>query len=57
MICALTLLPNVSSSAGLDDVRSVPTAVPEASTTVSPGLLLILGVGGVLTARNKRIKA
>lgn len=31
-----------------------PAAVPEASTTVSLGLLLMLGVGGVLVARRKR---
>ena len=31
-----------------------PAAVPEASTTVSFGLLLMLGLGGVVLARRKR---
>ena len=43
--------------AGLDDVRFVPAAVPEASTTVSFGLLLALGLGGVLVARKRIVKA
>ena len=35
------------------DVASTPAAVPEASTTVSFGLLLALGLGGVLIAKKK----
>lgn len=34
-----------------------PAAVPEASTTVSLGLLLVLGLGGVVLARKKRVNA
>ena len=36
----------------------IPPAVPEASTTVSFGLLLALGMGGwVLVARRKKVRA
>ncbi len=43
--------------AGLDDVRFVPAAVPEASTTVSLGLLLMLGLGGMAVAAKRRKSA
>ena len=33
---------------------TTPAAVPEASTTVSLGLLLVLGMGGAVVARKKR---
>ncbi len=45
------------SSGGLNELQvfGTPAApVPEASTTVSFGLLLMLGLGGVLLARKKR---
>ncbi len=35
-------------------VTSIPAAVPEASTTISFGLLLALGLGGVAVARKRR---
>ena len=44
------------SSEGADGgqvLRFTPAAVPEASTTVSLGLLLVLGLGGLMTARKK----
>lgn len=34
-----------------------PAAVPEASTTVSLGLLLALGLGGIVAARRKTVQA
>ena len=42
---------------GLDNVSVTPAAVPEASTTISFGLLLALGLGGVVLARKKRAVA
>ena len=42
---------------GLDDVSVTPGAVPEASTTVSFGLLLALGMGGIVIASKKKTKA
>ncbi len=44
----------------LDDISVVdvtPPAVPEASTTVSFGLLLALGLGGLVAAKRKKAKA
>ena len=38
-------------------ITSLPAAVPEASTTVSLGLLLMLGLGGILVARKKAARA
>lgn len=38
-------------------VATIPAAVPEASTTVSLGLLLMLGLGGMLIARKQRVNA
>ena len=43
---------------GVDDVGYAPTPVPEASTTVSLGLLLTLGIGGlVIAARRKWVSS
>lgn len=65
----LTFAENHNSVAGdyLDNVslvqnaplviQSSPAAVPEASTTVSLGLLLTLGLGGLAVARKKRVVA
>ena len=39
---------------GIDDVRFVPAPVPEASTTVSFGLLLALGLGGAVVAAKRK---
>ncbi len=39
------------------DIAPVPAAVPEASTNISLGLLLMLGLGGVVIARRKRTAA
>ena len=41
----------------LDDISVVPAAVPEASTTVSLGLLLMLGMGGLALAAKKKAGA
>ena len=41
----------------LNETAAVPAAVPEASTTVSLGLLLALGLGGFAVARKRRIAA
>ena len=41
----------------LKETAAVPAAVPEASTTVSLGLLLALGLGGFAIARKRRIAA
>ncbi len=50
--------PNLSDFIGVDDVRFSPApAVPEASTTVSFGLLLALGLGGVVVARRRKASA
>jgi len=38
-------------------VAAVPQAVPEASTTVSLGLLLMLGAGGMVLARRRSVTA
>lgn len=49
-------LMNLGSSAGTTvniDATPVPAAVPEASTTVSLGLLLILGLGASAIARRR----
>lgn len=47
------------ASGGLNELQvfGTPAAVPEASTTVSFGLLLALGLGGVTIARKKRLAA
>ncbi len=42
------------NTAFIDSVGVSPAAVPEASTTVSLGLLLALGLGGVAVAAKKR---
>jgi hypothetical protein len=44
---------------GVDNVSvfATPAAVPEASTTVSFGLLLALGMGGVIAAKKKKQSA
>ena len=43
---------------GLDNVSVTPNApVPEASTTISLGLLLMLGLGGVTVAKKRRSAA
>lgn len=50
-------LLNLGSGQGTQvtiDAVPVPAAVPEASTTVSLGLLLALGLGGLAIARRKR---
>ncbi len=50
-------LMNLGSSQGTTvniDAALVPAAVPEASTNISLGLLLALGLGGVAVARRKR---
>lgn len=39
------------------DIAPVPAAVPEASTNISLGLLLMLGLGGVVISRRKRTAA
>lgn len=39
------------------DITPVPAAVPEASTSISLGLLLMLGLGGAVIARRKRTAA
>lgn len=39
---------------GLDSVSVTPNPVPEASTTVSFGLLLMLGLGGVMVAKKRK---
>lgn len=39
------------------NIAPVPAAVPEASTNISLGLLLMLGLGGVVIARRKRTAA
>ena len=46
-------------SGGLNELQvfGTPAAVPEASTTVSLGLLLALGLGSVIVARKKRLTA
>ncbi len=49
-------LLNLGSNQGTT-VDIVPAAVPEASTTISFGLLLALGLGGVVLARHKRTAA
>jgi len=49
-------LLNLGSNQGTT-VNIVPAAVPEASTTISFGLLLALGLGGVVLARRKRTAA
>jgi len=45
--------PNMSVS-GLAFAPSAPSPVPEASTTVSLGLLLALGLGGLVVSRRRR---
>jgi len=35
-------------------IRNAPPSVPEASTTISLGLLLVLGLGGVLVAKKRK---
>ncbi len=53
-------LMNLGSSQGTTvdiDATLVPAAVPEASTNVSLGLLLALGLGGAVIARRKRTAA
>ncbi len=50
-------LMNLGSSQGTTvdiDAALVPAAVPEASTNISLGLLLMLGLSGVVIARRKR---
>ncbi len=50
-------LMNLGSSQGTTvdiDATPVPAAVPEASTNVSLGLLLMLGLGGTVIARRRR---
>jgi hypothetical protein len=44
------------SSGGLNELQvyGSPAAVPEASTTVSLGLLLILGLGGMIVAKKRK---
>jgi len=42
---------------GIDDVRLVPAPVPEASTTLSFGLLLALDLGGAVVAAKRKNKA
>ena len=59
---ALTFAENHNSPAGdyLDNVSLVqtsPAAVPEASTTVSLGLLLALGLGGLAVAAKRKQSA
>lgn len=53
------VLEDGSGATGLrvDGITGSAAAVPEASSTVSLGLLLALGVGGVLVARRKAAKA
>ena len=46
-----------SNNIALDDISVVPAAVPEASTTVSFGLLLMLGMGGLALAAKKKAGA
>ncbi len=47
------------ASGGLNELQvfGTPAAVPEASTTVSFGLLLAISFGGVMLARKKRLAA
>lgn len=42
---------------GFDDVRLVPAPVPEVSTTLSSGLLLLLGLSGTVVAAKRKNKA
>ena len=44
-------------SGGTLNLNSAPAAVPEASTTISFGLLIALGLGGVMLARKKNAVA
>lgn len=52
-VTLLSAAPGVVITPGPDTPTPIP-AVPEASTTVSLGLMLILGLGGVVLARKKR---
>ena len=53
------VLEDGSGATGLrvDGVSGTADPVPEASTTVSFGLLLALGLGGAIVARRKSVKA
>ncbi|MGI4788802.1 MAG: hypothetical protein ACRYFS_08125 [Janthinobacterium lividum] len=56
-ITSVTINP-YGDAIGVDDIQYVTNPVPEASTTVSFGLLLALGMGGVvITARKKKAVA
>ena len=46
--------PNSDGSASVATIALVPPAVPEASTTVSLGVLLALGLGGIVLARKRK---
>ncbi|MGI4788604.1 MAG: hypothetical protein ACRYFS_07115 [Janthinobacterium lividum] len=49
-----SLTPGVSYTTASGQSYSLPAAVPEASTTVSFGLLLAFGMGGVVVAARKK---
>lgn len=53
----LTILGQSVGVTEVDNVSVTPAPVPEASTTVSLGLLLTLGMGGVMVAGKRRKSA